>query len=459
MPITDAAGQTVKIEIDGQVVSSYDIQENHYSEFYDVSGDDSPSTHANIHSYLANWMSGSINTWAEDYNSDSVGLFEGVAGPKNAPMVIIGGESNTFNARIIFKNAAGEEKVFESLEDQEVLDTLVGKNNLYTESGNYYLEVSSGSQWVDNQYSLTVDRVAVEKSLETVPNDDFSFSNSIELGKAYEGNLSLASDKDYFSFDVSDPSILNLNFNVLVDSSLNYYTVSFYNENFELIQSEVSGSDNVFEVTLQQSGDYYVMVTSGDYYKQDPYSFNITAFDIPADDGPPDTIPDDPEAPVILIPDNDYVVSRPIDTDSSPNVVSESADNGVTVGITAFAEDLDVTNNEVTYALTNNSNGRFAIGELSGVVTLLDTSLVDYEVDTSHLITVLASSSGGSTSSESFIIQVLDDTADNPNTISGSIYDDTLQGTDQDDTFVYEGGSDIILAWMVSTALKSLNQP
>ena len=35
---------------------------------------------------------------------------------------------------------------------------------------------------------------------------------------------------------------------------------------------------------------------------------------------------------------------------------------------------------------------------------------------------------------------------DNPNTISGSIYDDTLQGTDQDDTFVYEGGSDIILA-------------
>ena len=59
---------------------------------------------------------------------------------------------------------------------------------------------------------------------------------------------------------------------------------------------------------------------------------------------------------------------------------------------------------------------------------------------------MLASSSGGSTSSESFIIQVLDDIADNPNTISGSIYDDNLQGTDQDDTFVYEGGNDIILA-------------
>ena len=165
---------------------------------------------------------------------------------------------------------------------------------------------------------------------------------------------------------------------MLVDSSLNYYTVSFYDENSELIQSEVTGSDNVFEVTLKQSGDYYVMVTAGDFYKQDPYSFNITAFDIPPDDGPPDTIPDEPEAPIV-IPDNDYVVSRPIDIDDSANVVSESADNGVAVGIKAFAEDLDVTNNG-NLRIDNNSNGRFAIGELSGVVTLLDTSLVDYEV-------------------------------------------------------------------------------
>ena len=40
-------------------------------------------------------------------------------------------------------------------------------------------------------------------------------------------NLSLASDKDYFSFDLSDPSILNFNFNVLLDSSLNYYMYPF----------------------------------------------------------------------------------------------------------------------------------------------------------------------------------------------------------------------------------------
>ena len=84
------------------------------------------------------------------------------------------------------------------------------------------------------------------------------------------------------------------------------------------------------------------------------------------------------------------MVSRPIDTDESPNVISESADNGDAVGIKAFAEDLDVTNNEVTYALTNNSNGRFAIDASSGVVTLVETWLVDYEVDTSHVITVLA---------------------------------------------------------------------
>ena len=65
-------------------------------------------------------------------------------------------------------------------------------------------------------------------------------------------------------------------------------------------------------------------------------------------------------------------------------------------------------------------------------------------------------SSDGSTSSESFTIQVLDDTADNSTIISGSIYDDVLEGTIDDDVFMYEGGNDIILAQDGSDNLEIL---
>ena len=117
--------------------------------------------------------------------------------------------------------------------------------------------------------------------------------------------------------------------------------------------------------------------------------------------------------------------------------------NGTSVGITAYAEDLDTVNNTVTYRLSDDSNGRFAIDSISGVVTLSDTSLVDYETNTSHMITVQALSSDGSTNAQSFTIDVLDDPSDNITLISGTIYNDVLLGTENNDQFLYEGGSDI----------------
>ena len=69
---------------------------------------------------------------------------------------------------------------------------------------------------------------------------------------------------------------------------------------------------------------------------------------------------------------------------------------GDTVGITAVATDSDA-GDTVSYALTDNAGGRFAIHSTTGVVTV--ASALDYETATSHDITVLATSSDGSTDS------------------------------------------------------------
>ena len=70
-----------------------------------------------------------------------------------------------------------------------------------------------------------------------------------------------------------------------------------------------------------------------------------------------------------------------------------------------LASDADATDN-VTYTLSDNAGGRFAIDANTGVVTV--NGALGYEANTSHSVTVLATSDDGSTANQSFTINVTD---------------------------------------------------
>jgi ELWxxDGT repeat protein len=105
---------------------------------------------------------------------------------------------------------------------------------------------------------------------------------------------------------------------------------------------------------------------------------------------------------------DEFDVSLVTDANAADNTIAENAVNGTAVGITAVAADEDGSNNTVTYSLTSDASGRFAIDSETGVVTVADASLLDFESTTSHEITVLATGNDGSTSSQSFTIQITD---------------------------------------------------
>ena len=107
-----------------------------------------------------------------------------------------------------------------------------------------------------------------------------------------------------------------------------------------------------------------------------------------------------------------------MDSDGSPNQVQENSSVGASVGITVSGTDAD-TLDTVTYTLSDDAGGLFSIGELSGEVTV--NGSLDYEADTSHDITVLATSTDGSSSSKTFTISVIDDASDNPPPISHTL--------------------------------------
>ena len=70
---------------------------------------------------------------------------------------------------------------------------------------------------------------------------------------------------------------------------------------------------------------------------------------------------------------------------------------------TALATDGDATDT-ITYSLDDDAGGRFAINATTGVVTVANNTLLDYETTTSHNITVRATSSDTSTNTAGFTI-------------------------------------------------------
>ena len=108
---------------------------------------------------------------------------------------------------------------------------------------------------------------------------------------------------------------------------------------------------------------------------------------------------------------NEFAVGSISDADATSNTVSESAANGTAVGVTALATDADVTDT-VTYSLTDDAGGRFAIDANTGEITVANGALLDYETATSHTVEVTATSTDGSTSSETFTINLTDDTSE-----------------------------------------------
>lgn len=94
-------------------------------------------------------------------------------------------------------------------------------------------------------------------------------------------------------------------------------------------------------------------------------------------------------------------LSAVIDINGAANTVVEDAAIGTSAGVTAFAEH---TGYVVTYSLSDSASGKFAIHATSGAVTKA-VSLIS---PGSQTITILATSSEGSTASLTTTIVVTD---------------------------------------------------
>ena len=136
-----------------------------------------------------------------------------------------------------------------------------------------------------------------------------------------------------------------------------------------------------------------------DYESAAGHAYSVT---VKADDGLATTT----QAFTVAV--SDVAPSTPSDSDAAPNTVVEGAANGSTVGVTAHSA--DVNGPAVTYALVGDtSGGGFTINAATGVVTVADSTKIDYESAPGHAYTVTAQASDGTlANSQTFTIAVTD---------------------------------------------------
>ncbi|WP_349358517.1 cadherin domain-containing protein [Stappia sp.] len=106
----------------------------------------------------------------------------------------------------------------------------------------------------------------------------------------------------------------------------------------------------------------------------------------------------------VAVTDVDEADVGPVtDTDGSANTLAEDASAGSTVGIVASATDADITDS-VSYSV---DDARFTV-DPDGTIRIVDGASFDAETEGSISLTVTATSTDGSTSSETFTVQVSD---------------------------------------------------
>ncbi|MEQ1829467.1 MAG: DUF2341 domain-containing protein, partial [Pirellula sp.] len=174
--------------------------------------------------------------------------------------------------------------------------------------------------------------------------------------------------------------------------------------------SDTDGTNNSvsYSLTNSASGKFaidansgVVTVASSSLNRESSASHTITVRATSSDGSTSDTT-----FTIAILDVDEFDVSAILDSTSSANSISEGAANGSAVGLTASASDADATNNSITYSLVLDAGGRFAIDANSGLVTVANGSLLDFESSALHSITVQATSSDGSSSTHVFVISV-----------------------------------------------------
>ena len=302
----------------------------------------------------------------------------------------------------------------------------------------FAIDADTGEVTVNDPNALDFETSKTMQIEVTATSDDGSTSSetfNIAINDAGEFDVSAVTDSDNAANEVSESAAVGATVGVTAFAS------DADGSNNDVTYSLTSNPNNAFSID-SSSGEVTVANPAAiNYENASTMQIEVTAT---SQDGSSSS-----ETFNIAINDVDeFDISAVTDSDISDNVVNESAVVGASVGVTAFAEDLDGSDSDVTYSLSSNPGNAFAIDADTGEVTVNDPNALDFETAQTMQIEVTATSQDGSTSNETFSISITDDNSEfsigpvtdadnaensvNENVSNGSVVGITAFSEDQD---------------------------
>ena len=113
--------------------------------------------------------------------------------------------------------------------------------------------------------------------LETEKNNTLATANAVTLGTAIAGQLSSASDIDYFTFSAASAGVVTFSLKTPTNTLYSYFKFSVYDEAGVQISAAQTGADASWNVNIHAAGKYYVAIADGTYYNSGQYSLTATS--------------------------------------------------------------------------------------------------------------------------------------------------------------------------------------
>ncbi|MCZ4693251.1 hypothetical protein, partial [Ancylomarina euxinus] len=256
---------------------------------------------------------------------------------------------------------------------QYLVEVTYGSNIITSENPRSYAIYSSGLEYFDQHFGVaTLPKISLTVSESTIQENNESSIITAEL--------------DY-------PSLLPVTITLV-------YGGTAEASDYSLTPGLNAKNSSTIEIPVGELRGEIVLSSIHDVLDEDNEIVEITVSTIV------NAVKDGVVREIITILDGSSSISDLIDSDSDANSISENAKADDLVHITALATDAD--GDVITYHLINDAGGRFKIDLSTGVVTVADASLIDFEMNESHMIEIEARSSDGSKVSEEFTILITD---------------------------------------------------
>ena len=169
-------------------------------------------------------------------------------------------------------------------------------------AGTYTIVIKSESQYyvADGTYTVSASYSTVTDGIEFEPNNSSNLAHKLELPFSIIPSLSSESDKDWFSFSITQGRIIEYDFSTPSRSSTSF-TLSIFDSSLNLLQiDQCAGNcldDGLTKVlALVVAGEYYVVVESSNYrFSNAQYQLAVKSLELP----------DIPNTPVSLAASNE----------------------------------------------------------------------------------------------------------------------------------------------------------